>query len=274
MEESFTDNHGRDKFYHISDERFHSNYDAQDYCTARYGSTLWCPTDEYEFRAIFLNLGDSKNRFRDPEMHTGVRREGGEDVHSNMYGDDGWVCWANPGITNVYTEFRPGHPRDVAHGDDCSMLGAHLNRRMTDVQCGHAFLRARAVCMTTQEPTHDDIWELDQDLARLEKHWEDHKKGAIIVVILFFLFIIGCCKCCCGGKAEAPPPAPAPVVMQAPQPQVPRPITPQPVYAAPPPPQPMYAPPPPQPMYNPYAAPPSPQPAFNINIANNNTNTN
>merc|ERR1711913_141569 len=104
----------------------------------------------------------AKQGFKEPEMHTGVRVEGGEDTNSNMVGNNGWVCWSNPAITNVYTDFRPGKPD--GNGESCVIIGSGLNRRMDDYQCLHnGPVRARAVCMTTEEPVHDDIWELDQD---------------------------------------------------------------------------------------------------------------
>merc|ERR1740128_961089 len=177
----------------------------------------------------------------------------------------------------------------------CVAMGEQLQFKWGNLECGPSDTRPmaqkrRAVCVTLDDMSYDVGYaEMDMDAPNnikneIRKMITALRNVAIFMGLLMTFIFTGCCFCCCfcccckpcrGGdktpvvtqttqvQQQAAAPAPAPVQQFAPAP-------------APAPMMPAYAPPMPQaPAYNPYAQPmQQPMGGLNLNISNNNTNTN
>jgi len=190
----------------------------------------------------------------------------------------------------------------IDQGRKCVAMGEQLQFKWGHMHCGPwrtglkiikvpEAEKRRAVCVTVDDMSSEEGYApMDMDAPEQIKN-EIRKmlnalRNAAIFLMLFMTFIFtGCCFCCCfcccckpcrGGDStpvvtqtivqqQAAVPAPAPVQQFAPAP-------------APAPMMPAYAPPMQQvPAYNPYAQPmqqQQPMGGLNLNISNNNTNTN
>jgi len=188
---------------------------------------------------------------------------------------------------------RNNQARCVAMGEGFTFKWGNLP--CEDMEMG----RRRAVCVTTEDMSNQAHY-AEMDMEAPEKIKQEFKKiidglafWAFIFLMLMMVIFTGCCFCCCccccfkpcrSGDSEpvvettvttqaAAAPAPAPAPYAAPPP-APAPV--MPAYGAPPP-APYGAP-------NPYGAPAYGQPpmgggmggmgGINLNISNNNTNTN
>lgn len=175
----------------------------------------------------------------------------------------------------------------------CVAMGEQMQFKWGNLPCGEMTdtlptQPKRAVCVTTDDMSgHSGYTEMNMEAAQDIRNELNQLMRALRNAALafgFFLFFIftGCCFCCCFCCCCKPCRSgdSAPVVTQTTQVQQQAAPAPQ-QYTAPPAPAPMmpaYAPPMQQPAFNPYAQPmmqpQQPMGGINLNISNNNTNSN
>jgi hypothetical protein len=299
-----------EKFYTVSDFIV-SGEEVADTC-ADQGAFPWCPESEEESIEVYANLAvleytnDQGNLDITRWALEGISKWTGVEIDPAFNGFtkviSNYVC-PNPLQTSggVLTFFWNKDNLDESIFNNevvrdqerrCVAMGEQMQFKWGNLHCGanvesQVVQKRRAVCVTTDDMSMMPGYTM-MDMNAPENIRQELRqiinalRNAAIIFALFTTFIFtGCCFCCCfcccckpcrGGDS-------APVVTQtvtqqqaAPQPQQ---FAPAP---APAPMMPQYAPPMQQPAYNPYQQPmmqpQQPMGGINLNISNNNTNSN
>jgi len=297
-----------EKFFTVSNSLVFGE-DVADTC-ASLNAFPWCPESEEESIEVYANLAvleyttDQGNLDVARWALEGISKWTGVTIDPMFNGQtkviSNYVC-PNPlkSSDGVMTYFWDQDDLDesiftseIVRDEErrCVAMGEQMQFKWGNLHCNDdnkPIVKRRAVCVTTDDKSNESGYtvmdmEAPENIKKELRQIMNALRNAAILFGLFTTFIVtGCCFCCCfcccckpcrSGDSEpvvtqtvethhaapAPAPAPAPMMPPAPAPMMPM--------------QPM------QPAYNPYAQPmmqpQQPMGGINLNISNNNTNSN